>query len=92
MAVGATQWLDLIRREYLSRFISSGGSAVKFVVAQDGVLGHVHKRLESMAKERRDGTASHAPQSAKLRPPAISHYASWAIVSPISQGCPASAR
>lgn len=38
MAVSATHWLDLIQREYLSRFISGGGAAVKFIVAENNVL------------------------------------------------------
>ena len=53
MAVSATHWLDLIQREYLSRFISGGGAAVKFIVAENNVLAHVHKRLETRAKDRR---------------------------------------
>ncbi len=53
MAVDATGWLDLVQREYLSRFVPGGGSAVKFVVADDAMLGNLGERLEAMARERR---------------------------------------
>ena len=35
-----------------------------------------------------DAAARHALQSVNLRRPAILHYASWAVVFPISQGGP----
>lgn len=53
MAVSETDWLDLIQREYLSRFIPGGGAAVKFIVGEDELLSQVHKRLATMSKERR---------------------------------------
>jgi len=33
MTVAAQEWLDLIEREYLRDFVTDGGAAVKFVVA-----------------------------------------------------------
>jgi bacteriophage exclusion system BrxC/D-like protein len=33
MAVALTEWIDLLRREYLAEFIPSGGAAVKLAVA-----------------------------------------------------------
>ena len=38
MAVSGIDWLDLVRREYLSRFVPGGGAAIKFVVAEIKVL------------------------------------------------------
>lgn len=35
MTIAPNAWLDLIRREYLTRFIREGGAAVKFVVSGD---------------------------------------------------------
>src|SRR5437773_48554 len=49
MAVAAGEWLDLIEREYLRRFIRDGGAAIKFVLGDDAVLAHVGDRLRTFA-------------------------------------------
>jgi hypothetical protein len=53
MAVSTGDWLDLVRREYLSRFVPSGGAAVKFIVDGDEILATASRQLEILAKERR---------------------------------------
>ena len=53
MAVSATDWLDLIHREYLSRFIPGGGAAIKFIMGENDIIARVHKRLEALARDRR---------------------------------------
>lgn len=52
MAVSVDEWLALIGREYLRRFVPSGGAAVKFVMGDDDVLAGVRRRLEALAGER----------------------------------------
>jgi hypothetical protein len=49
MTVAASEWVDLIEREYLKRFIRDGGSAIKFVLGDDAVLAHVGDRLRTFA-------------------------------------------
>lgn len=49
MAVIAREWLELIEREYLSDFISAGGSAVKFVVGDAHQIKIVTRVLELLA-------------------------------------------
>lgn len=51
MAVPAPDWLQLVRREYLSRFVPGGGSAVKFIVAEDDLLSDTARSLQSMSRE-----------------------------------------
>lgn len=53
MAVAANDWLDIIHREYLRRFIPEGGAAVKFVTGDDDVLREVRLRLKELAGEAR---------------------------------------
>src|SRR5262245_55225315 len=53
MAVTAQEWLDLMKREYLRRFIPGGGSAIKFVVGDGAVATQLHGRLGLLAAERR---------------------------------------
>jgi hypothetical protein len=50
MAVAMETWLDLVDREYLRPFICEGGSAVKFVEGDAGLLDHVQERLASLAE------------------------------------------
>ncbi len=45
MAIPADIWLEVIGREYLDDFIPRGGGAVRFAVAEGGVLDHVAGRL-----------------------------------------------
>lgn len=52
MAVEIGQWLDLVQREYAQRYLSGGGSAVKFIIAGDEELAEVQSRLKAMAAER----------------------------------------
>lgn len=39
MQISSSDWLDLIRREYLEDFVREGGSAVKFLVPASGLDG-----------------------------------------------------
>jgi hypothetical protein len=50
MGVAVEEWLDLIDREYLSQFISSGGSAVKFVEGEGPQLAELQARLAALAE------------------------------------------
>ena len=52
MAVRSSDWLDLVRREYLRRFIPGGGSAIKFVTGEDPDLADIRMRLAALAEER----------------------------------------
>ncbi|MDQ3559055.1 MAG: hypothetical protein M3453_07695, partial [Pseudomonadota bacterium] len=52
MAVRSSDWLDLVRREYLRRFIPGGGSAIKFVMGEDPDLADIRMRLAALAEER----------------------------------------
>ena len=49
MAIPSSVWLDVIAREYLNDFIPRGGAAVRFAVADGGVLDHVAGRLREHA-------------------------------------------
>jgi len=52
MSVTSAEWLRLIEQEYLSSFITSGGSAVKFAVMPDpGTADLVSEQLDSLAKQ-----------------------------------------
>src|SRR6516165_6686985 len=53
MAVSSMEWINLVQHEYIKRFIPGGGAAIKFAVAEDDVVAHIQKRLESIAKDRR---------------------------------------
>lgn len=53
MAVRSSDWLDLMRREYLRRFIPGGGSAIKFVIGADADLMELRGSLEDFAQESR---------------------------------------
>ncbi len=50
MGVAAETWLDLIDREYLHEFISSGGSAVKFVEADAEELDTIQACLAALSE------------------------------------------
>jgi BREX system ATP-binding protein BrxC/D len=56
MGVMTEAWLDLIDREYLREFVAGGGSAVKFVEAEAGLLDEIATRLDGLAQ--RNGMAS----------------------------------
>jgi hypothetical protein len=49
VAIDADVWLEVIGREYLDDFIPRGGGAVRFAVAEGGVLDHVAERLRGHA-------------------------------------------
>ena len=49
MAISANVWLEVIGREYLDDFIPRGGGAVRFAVAEGGVLEHAAGRLRDHA-------------------------------------------
>ena len=51
MAIRSSDWLDLMDREYLRRFVPGSGSAIKFVMADDEQLIEIRERLESLARE-----------------------------------------
>lgn len=51
MAVRSSDWLDLMRREYLRRFVPGGGSAVKFLMGEDTELEEIQSRLRVLAGE-----------------------------------------
>src|SRR5438128_2170303 len=52
MSVTSAEWLRLIEQEYLSSFITSGGSAVKFAVMPDpGAADLVSEQLDSLAEQ-----------------------------------------
>src|SRR5437660_9181879 len=50
MAVRAIDWLDIIQREYLRRFIPNGGSAIKFLVGSNSMIPEVQRQLTSIAE------------------------------------------
>lgn len=49
MPIAPDAWLPLIEREYLATFILDGGSATRFVVADDEVVAQLTDVLRSMA-------------------------------------------
>jgi P-loop Domain of unknown function (DUF2791) len=51
MAVILKEWLELIGKEYLRDFIVNGGSAVKFVVADDAGIAAIIQELTNQAAE-----------------------------------------
>ena len=44
-------WLDIIHREYLSDYIKSGGSTVKFISGDSATLASVQARAHALAKD-----------------------------------------
>jgi hypothetical protein len=50
MALSLDEWVDLVRREYLSEFVASGGAAVKLAVAAPDAVVPVLDALESAAR------------------------------------------
>lgn len=51
MTVRSAEWLDLMRHEYLRRFIPGGGSAIKFVMGDDASLAKIGDELSGLARE-----------------------------------------
>jgi hypothetical protein len=51
MAIGVREWLDVIDREYLRSFIVEGGSAIKFLVADEAGLNALQEELKAKALE-----------------------------------------
>jgi hypothetical protein len=49
MAVAAEAWLEAMQREYLADFLPAGGGAVRFVVAEAGVLDQLATALKTRA-------------------------------------------
>lgn len=49
MAIRSGEWLGLIERDYLASYIPAGGSAVRFVVAEDAMLSAVQRDLTAAA-------------------------------------------
>jgi hypothetical protein len=49
--VSPDAWLDIIHREYLSDYIKSGGSTVKFISGDSTTLSSVQIRLHALAKD-----------------------------------------
>lgn len=52
MAVAASEWLDLIEREYIVDFVTAGGSAVKFLVGDERQVAAVGRRLAELSQAR----------------------------------------
>jgi len=70
-------WLPLIEREYLATFIPDGGSATRFVVADDDVIAQVSDALRSTALDA--GLSVIAIDTAATRLHML-HFAFFAIV------------
>jgi hypothetical protein len=52
MNIAPTDYLEVVRREYLGSFIEDGGAAVKFVVPMDGATPHdLHAPLRTAAEQ-----------------------------------------
>jgi hypothetical protein len=51
MAVRSADWLELMRREYLRRYIPGGGSAIKFAVGEDTDLLDLRGEVECCARD-----------------------------------------
>lgn len=51
MAVPADEWLARLEQEYISEFITAGGSAVKFVVADGDQLADVASELARLSQQ-----------------------------------------
>jgi len=49
MALSAEAWLDVMGREYLGGFISGGGGAIRFAVADGAMLAHLASELGERA-------------------------------------------
>ena len=49
MAVETMEWLTLVEREYLRRFVPAGGSSIKFVVGEEADIAALSERLTSFA-------------------------------------------
>jgi hypothetical protein len=49
--VAPDTWLDTVHREYLSEYIKSGGSAVKFISGDSTTLASVPTRLHALAED-----------------------------------------
>lgn len=53
MAVRSADWLDLMKREYLRKFVPGGGSSIKFVIGGDVELAEIRRELAALAGERK---------------------------------------
>src|SRR5882724_8090898 len=51
MAIAAGEWLSIIEREYLSRFVFGGGAVVKFAIGDNATLVDVRRQLKQLARE-----------------------------------------
>ena len=51
MAVDTQEWLRLIEQEYLKEYITAGGGAVKFVIANQIQLKAVSEALTELAEK-----------------------------------------
>ena len=51
MGVATDEWLARLEQEYVSEFITAGGSAVKFVVGDGGQLTTVAKELDILSQQ-----------------------------------------
>src|SRR6266852_8067441 len=65
MAIAVHEWLELIEREYLTDFVTAGGSTVKFVVGDAHQLIVVARVLELLSE--RHGLAHMAIRAATMR-------------------------
>jgi hypothetical protein len=81
VAIAADVWLEVIGREYLDDFIPRGGGAVRFAVAEGGVLEHVAERL-------RDHTATAGLEFIRLNVATTRLHMLHTIVFAITQALP----
>ena len=52
MAIETRNWLDLVEREYLKRFVPMGGSGIRFAVGEEGLAHTIRDRLAGFAAAR----------------------------------------
>src|SRR2546421_12920285 len=53
MAVQSAQWQKLVEFEYLRRFTKSGGSSIKFIIADPSVSADLRYRISLYASDKR---------------------------------------
>ncbi|MEC5414309.1 BREX system ATP-binding domain-containing protein [Aurantimonas sp. C2-4-R8] len=51
MAIRPGDWLAVVRREYLTRYIPEGGSAIRFVIGEEPELAEIRRGLSSLASD-----------------------------------------
>lgn len=77
MSITLDAWVPLIEREYLATFIPDGGSATRFVVADDEMFHHVSDALRSTASNAGLSVIAIDTATTKLH---MLHFAFFAVV------------